>query len=165
MSGSSPRVMALTERDALLDAWDEMFNASQRVETALPQQMSNAIVLLEVARNNMRIAMRDWATVSRTTAAEAQIARLREALEAAEETLRLAEHPAFPDPIYHDEVKRLGQRIGFGALMSTASAAWREELVASGYPVGGEFVSGPCHSSIIRALSMARAALHLEGPK
>ena len=88
---------------------------------------------------------------------------MRVALTEAEETLRLVEHPAFPDPQYHEEVKRLGRRIGFGALMSTASAGWREVLAEAGDPVGGEFVAGPCHSTVVRALRIIRAALKQEG--
>ncbi|WP_028732126.1 hypothetical protein [Rhizobium leguminosarum] len=85
--------------------------------------------------------------------------RLREALTEAEETLRLVEHPAFPDPEYHQQVKDLGNRIGFGALMSTASAAWREILAEKGYPIGGEFVAGPCHGTVVDTLAKIRAAL------
>jgi hypothetical protein len=85
--------------------------------------------------------------------------RVVEALREAEETLQLVEHPACPDPVHHDEVRRLGRRIGFGALMSTASAAWREELAARGDLIGSEFVAGPCHLTVVNALSVIRSAL------
>ena len=90
---------------------------------------------------------------------KARIERLEAALRDAEETLRLVEHPAFPDPAHHQAVKALGLRIGFGALMSTASAAWRETLEAEGYPAGGEYVAGPCFGTVASCLAKIRAAL------
>ncbi|CAH1678348.1 hypothetical protein [Chelatococcus sp.] len=84
---------------------------------------------------------------------------LRTALEEAEELLALVEMPSFPDPRHHDRVKSLGREIGFGALMSTASAGWREVSEAKGYPSGGEFVAGPCLGSVQRTLRIIRAAL------
>jgi hypothetical protein len=81
------------------------------------------------------------------------------ALTECEEVLRLSEHPAFPDPLYHEEVKALGRRIGFGALMTTASAGWREVLAEHGYPAGGEFVAGPCFATLQSTLAQVRAAL------
>lgn len=101
------------------------------------------------------LAALDTPAPAQTDAVEALV----KAAEEAEEVLRLVEHPAFPDPKHHHEVKALGQRIGFGALMSTASAGWREVLQEKGYPVGGEFVSGPCHASVVNALAKLRAAL------
>jgi hypothetical protein len=83
------------------------------------------------------------------------------ALTECEEVLRLSEHPAFPDPLYHEEVKALGRRIGFGALMTTASAGWREVLAEQGYPAGGEFVAGPCFATLQSTLAQVRAALAL----
>jgi hypothetical protein len=88
----------------------------------------------------------------------AELERARKALEDAEDTLHLVEQPAFRDPHYGDEVEALGRRIGFGALMSSASASWREYLATSGSPVGGEFVAGPCHGTIIATLANIRAA-------
>ena len=103
------------------------------------------------------------ATIERLTAAlaasQAREAEMREALAEAEEVFALVEHPNLPDPLYHEEVKRLGCRIGFGALMSTASAGWREANEADGYPGSGAFVAGPCIGTVQATLKRIRAAL------
>jgi hypothetical protein len=87
------------------------------------------------------------------------IEALETALEECVEVLGLVERPRRVDPDYGAEVNTLGQRIGFGALMSSASASWRATLAANGNPVGGEFVAGPCQATVTKALAMARAAL------
>lgn len=97
--------------------------------------------------------------ITEVLALRALLEQAEAALDDVEETLRLVEHPAFPDPQHHQEVKTLGMRIGFGALMTTASAGWRETLETDGYPVGGEFVSGPCHGTVISSLSRLRTTL------
>lgn len=84
---------------------------------------------------------------------------IRIALENCVEVMSLVEHPRFVDPDYGEEVRHLGERIGFGALMSSASASWRQYLAAQGYPLGGEFVAGPCYATVIDALKKAREAL------
>lgn len=89
---------------------------------------------------------------------------LRAALEDAEDTLKLVEQPAFLDPVHGDEIDRLGRRMGFGALMSSASAAWRAYLLSSGYPTGGEFVAGPCLGTVVSTLAKIRAARPQEDP-
>lgn len=88
----------------------------------------------------------------------------REALVDAEEVLSLVEHPAHPDPWYHAEVKALGQRIGFGALMTTASAGWREIAAANGDPTSGVFVAGPCIGTVQGTLRRIRSALTATPP-
>jgi len=85
--------------------------------------------------------------------------RLRGALEDCISTLALVEHPAFEDPQHGDEVRTLGHRIGFGALMSSASASWRKSLEQNGVSSGGEFVAGPCFQTVAGTLRRARAAL------
>lgn len=102
------------------------------------------------------------ALMAEREASAARIAELEAALREVEEVLRMQETPAFPDPLYHDEVKRLGSRIGFGALMSTASAGWREAVAAQGHPTGGEFVAGPCFSTLVSTLALVRATLTKE---
>jgi DNA helicase HerA-like ATPase len=87
------------------------------------------------------------------------IERLREALTECIDTLALVEHPRMVDPNYGEEVRHLGDRIGYGALMSSASASWRNRLKEDGNPVGGEFVAGPCYATVLRTLRIARAAL------
>lgn len=87
--------------------------------------------------------------------------RLREALEEAEIVLALVEEPALADPYALIEVRELGDRIGYGNLMNTASEIWRSKLD----PSGGEFVAGPCRATVNRCFRMIRAALSTEEPK
>ena len=95
-------------------------------------------------------------------ATKAKLEAAENALSEAEDTLRLAERPAFPDPDYHEHVKKLGMAIGFGALMTTASAGWREFLLAKGMPTGGEFVAGPSHATVVSTLKKVRAVLTMK---
>ena len=86
-------------------------------------------------------------------------AALVEALEEAEATLALCEHPRSEDRSYGPEVDELGRRIGFGALMSSAQASWRKYLHDKGNPLGGEFVAGPTFGTVTRTLGIIRSAL------
>lgn len=60
------------------------------------------------------------------------------------EIFELMRPHAFADPVHHERVKRLGQEIGFGALMASASAGWREVTEVK----GSEFHAGPCQMTI-----------------
>ena len=73
------------------------------------------------------------------------------------DVLDLMRHKAFSDPAHHERVKSLGEQIGFGALMSTAEAGWREVLESKYGYTGGEFVQGPCRSTIDRLIAMVDA--------
>lgn len=46
-------------------------------------------------------------------------------------------------------VKILGDAIGYGRMMQLAEQEWRKSLEEQGWPVGGEFVSGPCKSMTV----------------
>ena len=94
----------------------------------------------------------------RAEAAE-QVRDMRGALEELVDSLTPAEHAAGRDPAYGDVVRNLGKQIGFGALMSCASTEWRLWLEENGYPVGSEFVSGPCRSVLQSDLARARLSL------
>lgn len=85
--------------------------------------------------------------------------KLRTALEEFLNTTAPAATPAFKDPTYGDVVEDLGERIGYGALISSASASWRESAKRNGYPAGGEFVVGPCMSVLLRTRALAIDAL------
>lgn len=89
---------------------------------------------------------------------EKRVAVLETALWNSIETLSSAAKPSLVDPDYSPEIRELGQRIGFGALMHGASAIWRIQLQDEGIE-GGEFVVGPCQSTVNNALLMASAAL------
>lgn len=110
-----------------------------------------------------RIAMfKECAVVIRRLSAASPANAEREALQECIDVLALVEHPRIVDPFYGEEVRCLGERIGYGALMSSASASWRNFLAANNYPLGGEFVAGPCHATVISTLKKARAALTSE---
>ena len=94
-------------------------------------------------------AVENWGEVVRV------MARMRGDLTAARALLREVDEvwsrcvardfPAVEDA----EVRALGERIGFGALMDAAEKEWRASLAAR-YPlcVGGEFVHGPCRATV-----------------
>jgi hypothetical protein len=84
---------------------------------------------------------------------------LVDALTECVDTLALCEHPASVDPRHGVAIDALGRRIGFGALMASASASWRQLLIEQGLRSGGEFVAGPCQSTVTNALTQARAML------
>lgn len=48
-----------------------------------------------------------------------------------------------------DVVRFFGKSIGYGRLMQLASELWRENLINSGYPPGGEFTLGPCKAMTV----------------
>lgn len=79
------------------------------------------------------------------------------ALMEAEEALALAASPNIPDPRHIDEIRALGERIGYGNMMATASAIWGQKMQDAGIG-GSEFVAGPCRSTVDKALSLVRAA-------
>jgi hypothetical protein len=94
----------------------------------------------------------------------AQLASARKALEECEEVFSLVEHPKSVDPAYGDRVRRLGDEIGYGALMSSASASWRRYLASKSF-AGAEFVAGPCQATVTNVLAQVRAALTDENGK
>ncbi len=85
-------------------------------------------------------------------------AELVEALTEAESVFALAEQPRGKDRDHGPEVTEIGRRIGFGALMTSAQASWREYATERGH-AGSEFVAGPCYSTVLSTLNMIRAAL------
>jgi hypothetical protein len=99
------------------------------------------------------------AILSERDRATAEIRELRDALEELIDTLTPAEREPIKDIAHSDEVRRLGLRIGFGALMAAADYEWREHLARNGSPVGGEFVAGPCRSVLQYDMKRARAAI------
>lgn len=73
---------------------------------------------------------------------------LEEAVECAE--LSLEDTPRDPREI---QVGDTCERLGYGAVMSIASAIWRAK------DPGGAFVCGPCFGTVQQMLSKAQAAL------
>ena len=87
-----------------------------------------------------------------------QALRLREAAQESVSVFELVENPSIIDPDHWQEIKALGDRIGYGALMSSASRSWREAIRPRALE-GGEFVAGPCHATVVSTLKQLRAAL------
>ena len=81
-------------------------------------------------------------------------AALREFLEITEPAARCRPE----DPDYGADVRALGDRIGYGAMMASAQAAWRALLSKDGLE-GGEHTHGPCYAVLVRARKMAEDAL------
>jgi len=84
--------------------------------------------------------------------------KLREVAQEAREVLGLCGQRQFGAP-EDAEVKAIGKRLGFGALMYAASKGWRECLAEDGWPAGGEFMVGPCRATVERALRLLDDAL------
>lgn len=57
------------------------------------------------------------------------------------------ERAAREEQAVRDYAERSG--IGFGRLMQLGQKLWREHLLASGYPAGGEFTIGPCAAEMV----------------
>lgn len=89
---------------------------------------------------------------------DAEIERLRSALVQAEIFADASSMPSRLDPDHSAEIRELGQRIGYGALMHGASALWRVYLEERGL-AGGEFVVGTCQTTANNAHRNIRAAL------
>lgn len=88
-----------------------------------------------------------------------KIETLKAALEECVVALTLAVRPLpMEDPTHGADVKALGERIGYGAMMTSASASWRKRLTPKGMQ-GGEFCAGPCVATAQDALDAALKAL------
>ena len=61
-----------------------------------------------------------------------------------------------PDKYFSEQVKAFGDAFGYGALMTTASALWRQDL---GDLQGGEFAVGPCVTTAANQLKRLDTAL------
>lgn len=54
------------------------------------------------------------------------------------------------------EVKSLGERIGFGALLDAAVKGWHQSAKEKGYPPGGAFTVGHCYTTVKSVLTQWR---------
>jgi hypothetical protein len=77
-------------------------------------------------------------------------------LRGARDALASAASVPIADPYILVELRALCERAGYGNVMSSASALWRERL---GDLAGGEFVSAPCRSTAVNALAAVDAAI------
>jgi hypothetical protein len=72
--------------------------------------------------------------------------------------LELVEQLSREDRDHMAREAALGDEIGFGALMSRASATWAKRFAERNDPKEGEFVAGPCRSTVVATPHMIRAA-------
>jgi hypothetical protein len=92
--------------------------------------------------------------------AEARETALREALVKAKDALNWRDNKVrlrHRDPLGESEIRALGERVGYGVLMSTASRLWHEKAG------GGAFAVGDCLSTVEAADDLAARALAGEG--
>lgn len=90
-----------------------------------------------------------------------EVEKLREALIEAEYVLALCTTRTFDAP-EDAEVREIGLRIGFGALIQAASKEWAAHLSRNGEPSGGQHTGGPCEATIKGTLATIAAALKHE---
>lgn len=86
--------------------------------------------------------------------------RIYAAARRAEEVVALCTTRKFSAP--EDRIAReIGERIGFGALISAASKAWADSIRDSGEPylVGSQHTGGPCEATVQICLAELREAL------
>ena len=82
-----------------------------------------------------------------------ELPEVQELVELLERSLKVRDFEV-PEDI---EVKALGERIGFGALLGAAAKGWHQSAKESGYPPGGVLTVGHCHATVESVLSTWKA--------
>jgi len=98
---------------------------------------------LELQRDEARAETDAW---------HRQAGALVQQILAARAVLAMCETRTFDAP-EDEEVAALGERIGFGALMSAASKGWARWLACNKVPLGSQFTCGPCESTVWKLLA------------
>jgi hypothetical protein len=94
----------------------------------------------------------------------AEVRRLREALHVADEVLALCTTRDFPAP-EDPTVRALGERIGYGAVMSAASKEWRDMLRREHGIADGQHTCGPGAATVRGARAKIAGALQSIGSR
>lgn len=92
-----------------------------------------------------------------------QLTTLRNALQECKDILALQANPCRIDPLYGDAVEELGERIGYGALMTSASASWEKRLLEKHGLASGAHGVAVGRTSSRKALLMVEEALKVLG--
>ena len=156
MTNSKDIVQRLRERAALAAEEGDM---TAKCDAKYFSQSADRIEALEAEAEVERLKVHREDAAKMYQMMSAQASRMRDALTDAIETMELAERIPFIDPDYGHEIEALGRRIGFGALMTSASASWSKVNVEMGLPAGGHIVSAPCHATVLQSLAKMRKAL------
>jgi hypothetical protein len=113
-----------------------------------------------LANSNVRTCGGCLAAKLAEAEAEGREAALRDALVRAKDALNWRDNKIrlrHRDPLGEAEIRALGERVGYGVLMSTASRLWYEKAG------GGAFAVGDCLSTVEAADEAAARALSGEG--
>lgn len=164
------QVMAMNVGGEVMSEYDKLLKELELVPSPVRNAAGLAIEALVKERDDYKKALNEWVRenapggwidIFRSQAREyaSEVERLKGVLGEAIETMELAERVPMIDPQYGEEVEALGRRIGFGALMTSASASWAKINAEQGWHGGGQFVAGPCHGSVLSLLKKMRAAL------
>lgn len=81
------------------------------------------------------------------------------------EVLQMSARERWEDPHWGAEVRALGERIGYGAMMASASAAWAKDVKDKDGIEDVGFVAGPHMSTVKDLISKLTKALGPFGQK
>ena len=131
-----------------------------RSEIDFARQLANGVYPDELANQFGGMGLEDRPLGKAIADLHLEIAALRGALEKAVEALNANEarnRRQHPDPQFAAAVRQLGDRIGYGVLMTEASRLWHEKVG------GGAFAVGHCISIVDAADREARRVLAGKG--
>ena len=114
-------------------------------------EQTKRIAELTIENGHLHIQLRQ--AEDRETALRDALVRAKDALNWRDNKIRLRHR----DPLGEAEIRALGERVGYGVLMSTASRLWYEKAG------GGAFAVGDCLSTVEAADEAAARALSGEG--
>jgi hypothetical protein len=126
--------------------------------SSLVEHLKDEAVKIAMERSPGAVSSRDITGSVIWKAAE-RLEKIEAALQDFMDATAPAVIPADRDPVHGSRVEELGESIGYGALMTSASASWRRKLILAGTPTGGEFVVGPCMGTLMEVRRRARSAM------
>jgi hypothetical protein len=148
--------LATSEQPTKLTAQEaqQLFAELAALRTQLEQAQARGDNLALKLANDWNAHLRESRQAeARETALKEALLRAKDALNWRDNKIRLRHR----DPLGEAEIRALGERVGYGVLMSTASRLWYEKAG------GGAFAVGDCLSTVEAADEAAARALSGEG--